>query len=816
MAMIVRGRFTLKPDEPAELVKKPLLMPELEEEHHDAAADEMVEAAEYQLGQGPLDAELYDEEDSERTGELLYGGDFAEHKLNAEVILRAACHPPGGRRATSCPVEVSLGDWTKRLLVTGPRVWVDKVLGGKATDAVAFATMPIDWAHAFGGEPVPENPVGKGAATEELPNVTYPEDVVTRSGQKIRPASFAPINPTWPQRAVRLGKNYGEEYQRTREPWYSDDYDWRYQHAAPDDQQLKGYLRGDESIRFKALHPESSDFSKALPGIRPRAFVMKSGEIVEIPLVLDTLYADLIDGEMRLTWRGLTPVAEDDLADVEFILLVQELLSEPKRGAREYHEILQRFADDPVGFEDSPAAALLELEKDLDSGALEAEIDAMPPDVDAASAFSGKLVSRLAPGVGAGPGVDALAKSEKQISKAAPGTQDKIRQALKDALRDARTRSGAAAPMRPGAGINAGLAPLLKRAVKAVGKAQKAAGSAGAAFIDVAERLQDKLDELDLPDREALTEEAANRPPDEPGPDCNLAGEDLTGRDFSGMDLSRANLEGSVLCRAKLVGTKLVGANLLGANLASADLSGADCTEADLSGAQLAKTIAVGTNLTSAKLDNSFHTGVDFTDANLSGATGFSTISMKSIYAGVNATGAAFEFCCFDNADFSRADLSEANLTRTLFRQCNLQRSKLDGADMSKGGFVESDVSGASLLKTKAECTNWMKSKLTECDFSYSAMPDNMFMSVDARSAKFFAINAPNIRFYKASLRDATFEKANLKQADMRKSSLAGARFNGANAYQAVFMEAYGNDVDFREANAKGANFRRNKMVTKT
>lgn len=817
MTMIVRGRYVLRPGEPLSLCRAALKVPELDPEDRDARADELVERAEYILGQGPLSPETYADDDPERKGPLVYPGDFAEFKPNAEVMVRATCHPPGGRMAETCAVEVAVGAWSKRLLVTGPRVWVDKILGGKATDPVAFATMPLDWRHAFGGDGVEENPVGKGPGTEELPTVTYPEDVITRAGQRLTPASFAPVSPAWLPRKQRVGKNYGEEYERTRAPWYSDDFDWRYCSAAPDDQQQKGYLRGDETLRFKALHPASADFETKLPGVRPRAFVMKTGgAIAEVSLVLDTVYADLESEELLLTWRGLTPVAHDDLADVELILLAEELLGEPKRSEREYHVILEAFARDPVGFEEGPIAALQQLEKDLDSGALDAAVDATPPDKDAASELAAGLVAKLAPGHPAAGGVDVLREGAARATRGSPDAQAKIRAALKDALDVARSRGGVSGPLRPGPGMNQGLTPMIRRMVRHISEAQKTLGKSGASFAVAAEALQDKLDGLDLPNRDQLTPEAVAKPPGEPGPGCDLSGEDLSGRDFSGMDLSDANLEGAILARAKLVGTVLRGANLAMTSLASADLTRADLTGADLTSAQLSRTVLRGAMLDQAKLDHAIHLHADFTGAGLRGISGFSTMSQESLYSGADLTGAELEFSAFLQADFEGANLSQSNLERTMFHECKLAKARFDQARLARGGFVGCDLTGATFLAAKADTTNWLNSRLGGANFSYAALPDSIFSSVDARDARFSAVDAPAVRFYKANLRNVSFEGANLRGADLRKASLTDARFTGANAYQACFMEAHGNGVDLREANVKGASFRRSKMTQKT
>ena len=108
---------------------------------------------------------------------------------------------------------------------------------------------------------------------------------------------------------------------------------------APPDQQLDGYLKGDEKLRFQNLHPDSTDFSAQLPGRRVRLFVLDDDDKCrEVPMNLDTLFIDLEEGALYLTWRGLTSAKQPDLADVKFGYIVDEDLDTDRVPAREYEE----------------------------------------------------------------------------------------------------------------------------------------------------------------------------------------------------------------------------------------------------------------------------------------------------------------------------------------------------------------------------------------------------------------------------------------------------------------------------------------------
>jgi hypothetical protein len=138
------------------------------------------------LDQGFLTGEV-PEDPEDPASELPYPGDFADVKANAEVVVRATCHVPGGEAAPTCPVHVAVGAWSKSLLVTGPRA-----RGAKAP--APFTSLPLRWAEAYGGAGVAENPVGKGATGDEWPRVLAPGDLLDEASTSRRPAGLGPLN----------------------------------------------------------------------------------------------------------------------------------------------------------------------------------------------------------------------------------------------------------------------------------------------------------------------------------------------------------------------------------------------------------------------------------------------------------------------------------------------------------------------------------------------------------------------------------------------------------------------------------------------
>src|SRR5262249_7719394 len=163
----------------------------------------------------------------------------------------------------------------------GPRFWSDGLVQ-TASEPLPFTKMPLTYANAFGGPGYAPNPVGKGFVSMELPNVEDPAAPLRARGDRREPASFGPLSSSWPQRAGKIGKEYGAVYKKTRAPFYAVDFDWSYFNAAPPDQQMEGYLRGDEEVTFQNLHPDSALFSVRLPALRIRVFLKDDrGEVRE-------------------------------------------------------------------------------------------------------------------------------------------------------------------------------------------------------------------------------------------------------------------------------------------------------------------------------------------------------------------------------------------------------------------------------------------------------------------------------------------------------------------------------------------------------
>lgn len=346
LAVCVRGVFRLAPGQPLEELTDP-------------------------LDQGFMSGEVWEPTDLARKGPIRRHSDFADWKPNTDLLLKGTCYPPGGADVV-CDVSWGVGEWSKTLRVYGPRTYKPGlVFGGSISDPEPFQSMPLDWSHAYGGEGHPTNPGGKGFVGPEMHNVEDPRQAVTKPGKnKVGPATFLPLSMNWPERWSKVGKKYGKSWEKHRSPWPAEDFDWSFHNCAPADQQLPHYLRGDERVWFRNLHPEAPEFEVRLPALRLRVFVKQTdGTIHDLQMVLDTLLADLEEGRLELTWRGLCPIGEIDMSDVKVVYVAKEPLAEQPKPREHYLELLAAFEDDPIGFKEQAPPGFIELKEAVDQKA---------------------------------------------------------------------------------------------------------------------------------------------------------------------------------------------------------------------------------------------------------------------------------------------------------------------------------------------------------------------------------------------------------------------------------------------------------------
>ncbi|TIY04909.1 MAG: DUF2169 domain-containing protein, partial [Mesorhizobium sp.] len=162
------------------------------------------------------------------------------------------------------------------------------------------------------------NPIGAGFAVnpqrlvgKAAPNFEY-RDAPYRDHRSGRPAGFGPIAHHWQPRAKYAG-NYGEEWEKTRNPLLPRDFNRLYYQCAPEDQQTKTRLTGYEDVRLGALSADGF-----MQFLLPRltfditTHFKNKPDIKHEEASIHTLRLRPDDRQFIITWVSALPVPYDE------------------------------------------------------------------------------------------------------------------------------------------------------------------------------------------------------------------------------------------------------------------------------------------------------------------------------------------------------------------------------------------------------------------------------------------------------------------------------------------------------------------------
>lgn len=737
---VVKGTFLLSPGTAATLVEKQLAVT------GDVQADD----------------------DPEK--QLIYPDDFAYWKPRAEALLQGTCHAPGGRPAPVVHVHFRAGNLSKTLAVSGDRR--ARILRSP-TDPEPFTQMPLTYEHAFGGAAYKKNPLGKGRdpiigpdgeKIHPLPNIETPDGGV-------QPAGFAPIPSTWPQRMSKTG-TFKKRWLKERWPWYPDDFDWSFFNAAPDDQQLAGYWRGDEELYFENMHPTHAQYRSALPGLRVRCCLFEQvrahRELREVPMQLDTLWVDMDTERLVLVWRGNAPVRSQKLEEIRYLLATTESLSTAPTPTGHFQVILiaalQRAAEADEELEPE------EPEDESEPGEGDEEVEAADENMEDETADDIPAESTEDDDALPVPPADGAA-AQSPAEEAAADQRD---------LEDSFRRMGKEPP--------AALAAVI-------------ATSATVTDEDEDESEPDEADDQ-LPDSEPepLTVEQVK---DRITRRESFAGQDLSGLLLADLDFSDLSFENAIMPDAVLARSNLCGANFSGASMAGADLREAQCQRADFTDADLARANFARADLTGAVLE-----GAELSKANLRGAQLTRARAAGALLTEADLGGANLEEALLVEADLSGCRLHHANLSRATLTnaslekawgwkvravEANLEKLKAAGAILVEGCFTRAIGDGSIWEAAQLYGADFTGARLKGAEFSSAYLGGANFCAAELKAAHFDGANLGRTQMIRANLFEASLTQADLTHADLRESNLYGANL----------CEALTGAVNFEGANRK-------------
>ncbi|UQA59692.1 DUF2169 family type VI secretion system accessory protein [Polyangium aurulentum] len=762
-------------------------------------------------------------------------------KVSGEVLVTGRCYPPTGMPAQVSFVRVQMGTVDKRLAVFGDRRW--KL--GVPTNPEPFTEMPIDWAHAFGGQGFDKNPLGKGFAPVEgeggkvhaLPNIEFPDKLIVGPKDRPPPAGFSAYDLTWPQRFTKVG-TYDQKWIETRFPGVAADMNPRFFNVAPEDQWIEGYFRNDEAFVIENMHPTRSRIEGRLPGFVGRAFIEHARPGVaepvlrEIPTRIDTVRLFPHKERAVIVYRGMIEIAEDDADDVKCLLIACDDAAAP-RGIDHYRAAIETRKDhEKAGIaslrddellppdcgpplelgddndlrgimpEDTPLrdnlARRQEAEREKAKAALRArgldpkdygldknpEDDDPPPPPHNIEASIQYLDRRLAKLEQDRKQLEARKKEMEAQSRAAYAE----RKMDYDALAAQAKKDAAGPPKFTAQGHLDRMRDLCH-----------IAREGGGAMPELEAQLEDpayrqELVEQETQIREMYRKSAHRQHAVEPLSReqsetvraeleaAKVAGIAMPNRDFTGVDLSELDLSGIDLTGAFLESANLTGTNLAGARLAGAVLAHGKIVKTNLTGADLQ-----GANLGAAQIQEA-----DLGDANLSGAIFSLATITKTRLAGAKLVRAQLLESKFGEA----VDLSGASAPKTTVLRVDMREARFAGADFSGATFAELSLEGAVFDGAILEKTTFLQCNVDRASFRNANLLGAQFVhGTTAEEADFSESSMRN-----ANLRGVRLVKAKIGRADAAGADFSGADLSGGNLYQTKARGARFTRTDLTDA----------------
>jgi uncharacterized protein YjbI with pentapeptide repeats len=774
--------------------------------------------------------------------------DLGVPKLVPEMLVSGHAYTAHQQEKTICAVKVRLAEREKTLTVSGDRFWLD----GRATAPQPFDSMRLDWAHAYGGLDVPENPQGMGRVDEmingvsvrRVPNVEAPDARMASRGQHVRPAGMGAIPPDWPQRMRLLGTAYGQQWLQEQYPGFADDMDWRFFNAAPPDQRWPdvGELPAGAGYEIWNMHPTEPVLRGALPRWRARCFASwqkDGGDLQEAPLRLATAWFFPHVRRAILIWHGSFAIAEDDAADVKHLMPALELEAE-SRPFSHYQAVLRLRLDPETAIhavrdsdlvpkavmgawaaDQVPDVANRPMVRNQRAGQLRdyemrrAKLESegldpakyLPPPV----LLEGTLQLEDLP--------EYSAWVEQKITQARDELKARSEKAMAELGVEGSDLADTAGRRRfdPDQMIEE-----LAR-IEEFGRQGRPEGVEEAAQAVLArERMASQIRQGHLytahlldPAPAMTTFRAAKLRrrlgAAEPG-QRRFAGANLTGADLSDMDLSGADFSG---------------ANLEDANLAGARLDGCDFTRAVLARARLQRATLTNARLDHANLGGAQCDGANFGGASLRHANCHKTVFRACVLADVEFEATNTHESVWQQCDLRRSrwqqvammkmTLEDISFDEAHFRQmgwieCTLKGVSFAHATMTSCGFVaisgsegldftgatvtacsfssDSTLAGAVLRDATFKHCGLRGVALTGADLSGARLEGCDFSSCDLRRARLDRLDGGESLFVRADFSQASLIGANLIDANLSKADLRMADFHNANLFRADVSQA--------------------------
>jgi len=732
--------------------------------------------------------------------------DEAMPKARAEVLLAAHAYTPQGKPQTTLDVALRLAKIDKTLRVVGTREWQYGLIPWyQVGPPQPFTTMPLDYAHAFGGPRHPFNPIGIGYTGNRyagligrnrgiLPNLEDPLRPVRNHWKRLAPAGFGPLALNWQPRSQRFG-SYRHKGPQQDAPGLAADADPLLFNMAPEDQWLDGYLQGGETYSLAGMHPEWPVLEGRLPDLAARAFIRRTGaapdELEAVAMHFDTVwfFPDAMLGVA--IYHGEISNTDRLALDIDTVMVAYEHRDRPK-SLDHYRDVMIKRSDKTSAalhlFNDSQLSADYsapeqarraqhEVQSKLAAAQkLQAQLDAQMAD------FWSRATQPPPPGYIAPvaqplpinfPSALQLQESDFDLSATISQARAYAQQAQTSLaeLDSLPQRLPATPAARPGSQEQQEQA-LARATVPATDLAPT--GSAPTVLPAALQHVMDQACQAGA----AITPEVKTQ--------LTAAFQRQAAQQRQARSAT-PRYTGPILDprTARWLGEQVVlwhrgGAFLAGRDLAGADLSGFDFSDADLREVMLENADLSGACFRNAQLDRASLSGTTLDGADFSGASLRQANLSHSHGQAISFRGADMQDVQALDASWPAADLSGSKLQRLLAPNLVLTDAILDQAELERTVLLGASAARSRWHSAVLNQTVLLRAHLEHADFSDAVLTKVVLMDAYLTQSVWYRTSFTNVAGGSSDWQGAVFADATAHQSSWHQAQMAGTDWRGA------------------------------------
>lgn len=797
--------------------------------------------------------------------------DLCMPKPRAEYLVVGSAHAPAGRSVKQMRVRAQVAEMTKQLHVVGDRTYKKTLLGLRhlADKDKEFASVPLSYEYAYGGEGVRANPIGKGfyknrsVAAASGANLFYRKPTTTVGGDARSPsAALGPVGVDWPIKIEQAG-TYNQDWLDNHNPGYPPDIDFGFFNRAAEDQQTVRHFKGGDTYRLEGMHPSKPVICGRIPNIAFRIFIQRSTAVgqeqrqpsqEEIAAKIDTLWFFPEQGIGVMVGRGMTQVSDCDALDIASLMLAYEhdiagdnWFGGTMRPQSHYDQVLALRTDKKQGLKHvfneaqlTPQKTEAQLQalkqarrayhqhREEQNTALQNQIRSLVWPAEEPPFTSEANDNELKPSYDDTPTPEEIQSGDFDLSSYLEFSEKVTAQAITDAEQcqaqaDDMIRQAAGPAAEHGTQCQALAADDKALSDEILAELQGDSSEPMPPLADI-ERLAGLLNNDNSVEQIENIAAEISRCAEKIQKQHTVSDDVATQPIPTAIgDAKRDRVVELLTVNANLKGLDLSFANLRGLNLVGRDLSGCDFSESDLSSANLTgcnftdtifyRCYAENADFSHSQFRNSNMSGlnasrVNFSGCRFEGGQWHSSTITESIWHQATLCNMSFYSVSANAASFDHAVFSQITLIN-----CNFTLSDFSGSSFSKVNMTRCELN-RSVFKDAALCgVAWVESGLQYADFSgaklskCTALANTCFSDTDFTDASVTLCGFGKVDFSQSIMTKGCFAKSDFSGADFSGANLDGASFAFSLLNGATIKRCSAKNIDLLNGLCRKADF---------